>query len=177
MPDTLPHINVEIKATCDDPAAVRRRLAERFARFVGTDYQTDTYFVTEAGRLKLREGEIENALIFYERPDESGPKQSDVTLFHPPRGSPLKQMLSRAMGVDVVVEKKREIYFIENVKFHLDTINGLGTFVEIEAIDKDGTIGITTLRRQCEEYLDLFAIAEDDLLSTSYSDMLRRDLH
>ncbi len=172
----LPHINVEIKATCRDAAAVRRRLAERSARFVGTDHQIDTYFSTAAGRLKLREGEIENALIYYERPDEHGPKQSDVTLFHPEPDSPLKDMLSRAMGIDVVVRKTREIYFIDNVKFHLDTVDELGTFVEIEAIDISGEIGAETLRRQCERYLDLFAIATEDLLGTSYSDMLRRHL-
>ena len=145
----------------------------RSASFKGTDHQTDTYFATAAGRLKLREGEIENALIFYHRPNEPGPKQSDVTLYHPEPQSPLKAMLSEAMGVDVVVEKRREIYFIDNVKFHIDVVDGLGTFVEIEAIDEDGSIGVDTLRRQCAEYLKLFAIAEEDLLSTSYSDMLR----
>lgn len=169
----MPHINVEIKARCSDPAAVRERLAERGARFVGTDHQTDTYFSAAAGRLKLREGEIENALIYYDRPDQAGPKQSDVTLFHPSPDSPLKQMLSRAMGIDVVVEKRREIYFVENVKFHIDDVEALGTFVEIEAIDEHGSIGVDTLRRQCQEYLDVFAIAQEDLLSTSYSDMLR----
>lgn len=121
----------------------------------------------------MREGTIENALIFYDRSDDRGPKQSDVTLFHPEPGSPLKDMLSRAVGVEVVVRKKREIYFVDNVKIHLDTVEDLGHFVEIEAIDVDGSIGVDDLRKQCEEYVDLFAIKSDDLQSTSYSDMLK----
>ena len=169
----MPHINIEVKARCGDHEPIRRRLVERNARFVGTDHQVDTYFAAKHGRLKLREGNIENALIFYERPDDQGPKQSDVTLYHPEPGSPLKAILTQSMGVDIVVEKRREIYFIDNVKFHLDEVEGLGRFLEIEAIDVDGSIGVAELRRQCDEYVDLFAIAHGDLIETSYADLLR----
>lgn len=169
----MPHLNIEIKARCSDPSVVRERLQQDAARFVGTDHQVDTYFKSKNGRLKFREGNIEYALIYYERSDEVGPKQSNVTLFHPERGSPLKQMLAHSMGVDIVVDKEREIYFIDNVKFHIDNVAGLGSFVEIEAIDSDGEIGVEALRKQCEHYLSRFDIAEEDLLRTSYSDMLR----
>jgi adenylate cyclase, class 2 len=69
------------------------------------------------------------------------------------------------------VDKTREIYFIENVKFHLDDVVNLGTFIEIEAIDLDGTIGNATLHEQCERYISLFGIRDSDLVSHSYSDM------
>jgi adenylate cyclase class IV len=72
----------------------------------------------------------------------------------------------------VAVKKSREIYFIDNVKFHLDNVAPLGTFAEIEAIDKTGTLGAEHLRKQCEHYLQLLHIAPGDLLSHSYSDML-----
>ena len=169
----MPHINIEIKARCGDPEPIRRHLADRQARYVGTDRQIDTYFAAKQGRLKLREGNIENALIYYERPDQQGPKQSDVTLYHPEPGSSLKEILTNAMTVDVVVEKRREIYFVDNVKFHLDEVEELGRFVEIEAIDADGSIGVAELRRQCDEYVDLFAISPGDLLETSYADLMR----
>ena len=68
--------------------------------------------------------------------------------------------------------KAREIFFIENVKFHLDTVKGLGTFVEIEAIDRDGSIGQDKLLAQCEHYISLFGIKDEDLLEKSYSDMV-----
>ena len=84
----------------------------------------------------------------------------------------VKEILLKSLGVLIVVDKKREIHFIDNVKFHIDNVAGLGTFIEIEAIDKDGDIGIEKLQEQCEEFLKLFEIKEEDLLSNSYSDML-----
>ena len=71
-----------------------------------------------------------------------------------------------------MVDKKRKIYFINNVKFHFDTVEGLGTFVEVEAIDKDGSIGKEKLQAQCDEYAALFGIDAEDYCSVSYSDMI-----
>lgn len=84
----------------------------------------------------------------------------------------MKEILSKALGVLVVIDKKREIYFIDNVKFHIDIVKDLGTFVEIEAIDNDGSIGKDKLLKQCQFYLDLFKISKEDLISVSYSDLL-----
>jgi len=72
----------------------------------------------------------------------------------------------------VVVKKKREIYYIKNVKFHLDTLEGLGNFVEIEAGNKTHSLTVEELHRQCEYYLKEFGIKEEDLIDQSYSDML-----
>ncbi|KKQ88328.1 MAG: Adenylate cyclase [Berkelbacteria bacterium GW2011_GWA2_38_9] len=80
--------------------------------------------------------------------------------------------MTKALGILVVVDKQREIYFIDNVKFHIDTVKNLGTFVEIEAIDKSGTIGKAELLKQCQYFLNLFNISQDDLISVSYSDLL-----
>lgn len=167
-------VNVEIKARCADHRPIRAVLQARGARFVGDDHQVDTYFRVAHGRLKLREGDIENALIFYHRPDQAGPKRSDVMLYHPAPGNPLRAMLSQANGVLAVVDKRREIYFIDNVKFHLDRVEGLGSFVEIEAIDEDGTLGEVHLRRQCAAFMELFGLSEGDLVEASYSDLLLR---
>jgi adenylate cyclase class 2 len=71
-------INVEIKAKSGNQDRIREILKECNADFRGTDHQVDTYFSVSAGRLKLREGEIENNLIYYERPDESGPRPADA---------------------------------------------------------------------------------------------------
>jgi predicted adenylyl cyclase CyaB len=165
-------LNLEIKARCSSPDLVRRVLKERKATFKGVDCQVDTYFNVPRGRLKLRKGSIENSLIHYCREDEVGPKKSIVTLYHPAENSTLKEILTNSLGVLVVVEKVREIYFIENVKFHIDTVDRLGTFVEIEAIDSTGAIGEETLQKQCEEYINLFGIRAQDLIDHSYSDMI-----
>ena len=168
----MAHLNIEIKARCNEHEKIRNILKSKDADFKGTDHQIDTYFKVSNGRLKLREGNIENCLIFYERENQEGPKQSKVTLFNNQPGSSLKEILTKSLGILAVVDKKREIYFKENVKFHIDTVENLGTFMEIEAIDKDGTLGKDKLQKQCEDYMKLFSIAKDDLLSTSYSDMI-----
>lgn len=166
------HINIEIKARCTQPERIKAILLEKQADFKGIDHQIDTYFNANTGRLKLREGKIENALIFYQRSNQAGPKQSDVILYQGAAGSSLKATLSAAIGVKVVVDKQRAIYFLGNVKFHVDEVQQLGSFVEIEAIDKDGTIGIERLQEQCAYYMDLLGIETNDLVEVSYSDLL-----
>jgi adenylate cyclase, class 2 len=164
--------NIEIKARCADQVTIRELLRAQGADFRGTDQQTDTYFNVPHGRLKLREGTIENALVYYEREDQEGPKQAQVTLYPTTPSSALKDILTQSLGVLVVVEKQREIYFIDNVKFHLDLVDGLGTFVEIEAIDTEGAIGKERLLTQCQAFLNLLKIAPHDLVAVSYSDLL-----
>jgi predicted adenylyl cyclase CyaB len=166
------HLNIEIKAHCRQQAAVRAILQDKGADFRGTDHQIDTYFQVPNGRLKLRQGTIEVNLIQYHRSDQSGPKASHVHLYKPANSNDLLAALTTALGIKVVVDKQREIYFIDNVKFHLDTVKELGTFVEIEAIDFAGNIGEEKLSEQCNYYLNLFAISEDDLIENSYSDLL-----
>jgi len=168
----MPIINVEIKAKSNNQDEIRKILKSKNAKFVGTDHQVDTYFKVNFGRLKLREGNIENCLVYYERENKKGPKQSKVILLKLNPQPTLKEILTKALGILVVVEKRREIYFIDNVKFHIDTVKNLGTFVEIEAINENGTIGKNKLQEQCRYYLDLFKISKENLLSGSYSDML-----
>lgn len=166
------HLNVEIKAKCVDHNKVRETLKSKSANFKGVDHQMDTYFKVNSGRLKLREGNIENYLIYYDRENKDGPKESKIILFKSDPNSTLKEVLIHANGVLVVVDKKREIFFIENVKFHIDIVKNLGSFVEIEAIDKDGSIGKDKLYAQCQSYMKLLNISNKDLISVSYSDLI-----
>ncbi len=168
----MAHINIEIKAKCADQEKVREILRAHQADFKGVDHQIDTYFNTPNGRMKLREGNIENSLIFYEREDQEGPKRSNVILVDVESGSNLKTLLTKALGVLAVVDKQREGYFIENVKFHVDTVKGLGTFMEIEAIDTTGAIGRDKLLERCGHYQKLLGVQDSDLLTNSYSDQI-----
>lgn len=163
-------VNIEIKAYCRQPRAIARILLELGADHKGTDHQVDTYFKVNEGRLKLREGLIENNLIFYKRNDQAGPKKSDVILVSSDKDGNLKKILQKILGEKVVVDKLRDIYFIDNVKFHIDIVKDLGSFVEIEAIGDHGEE--EKLDRQCRHYLDTMHILEADLISESYSDML-----
>lgn len=166
------HLNFEFKAKADNLALLQEKLNTLKPRFAGEDLQTDTYFNVPNGRLKLREGNIENSLIQYQRSNTAGAKSSHVILYAHQQDKNLKAALQTALGVKVVVVKKRNIYFVENVKIHFDVVEGLGTFVEVEAIDKNGTIGIENLKEQCAFYISLFAIQPGDFVAQSYSDLL-----
>lgn len=170
----MSHLNIEIKAKSLELDRIRDILKSKNADFKGIDHQVDTYFKVNSGRLKLREGNIENHLIYYEREDKSGPKKSLVVLYKYNPDQKLKEVLTRSLGVLAVVNKLREIYFIDNVKFHLDNVKGLGYFVEIEAIDEDGSIGSEKLHEQCKHYLKLLNVSKEDLLENSYSDLILR---
>jgi predicted adenylyl cyclase CyaB len=168
----MPYINIEIKARTSQQGFIREYLQKAGADFKGTDLQTDTYFVVPNGRLKLRQGKIENNLIWYQRSDQEGPKQSNFSLTPVPDGEGLKAILEKALGIKVTVTKTREIYYIGNIKFHIDTLEGLGHFVEIEAGNKLADIPVEKLQEQCRFYMKEFGIREEDLLANSYSDML-----
>ncbi len=168
------HLNVEIKARCRDPELLLGRLRELGATQQGVDHQVDTYLPSATGRLKLRQGLIENYLIHYVRPDQPGPKGSLVTLHpvKPEESAQLRDLLAAALGVSVVVDKHRHILWIDNVKFHVDSVQGLGSFLEIEAIDTTGTVGRQRLLEQCHRYIALLSIETMDLEPRSYSDLL-----
>ncbi|MBS1666638.1 MAG: class IV adenylate cyclase [Bacteroidetes bacterium] len=172
----MQHLNFEFKATTVVLEAAEKKLLSLGPFFVGVDHQIDTYFNVAKGRLKLREGNIENALIYYERADSIEAKQSDIVLYEHQPDSALKEILLRVHGVKAIVDKIRKIYFIDNVKFHFDTVKGLGTFIEVEAIDKTGDIGIEKLKEQCSYFASFLGIRESDYIAVSYSDLILADV-
>ncbi|MBC7588341.1 MAG: class IV adenylate cyclase [Chitinophagaceae bacterium] len=165
-------LNFEFKARASNLFLLENKLLELNPTFIGEDHQIDTYFNVSTGRLKLREGNIENALIYYERENTTDAKQSDILLYQHKPDKALKDILIRVHGIKTIVDKKRKIYFIDNVKFHFDHVQTLGTFIEVEAIDKDGSIGIEKLKQQCSYYAELFGIKPADYEAFSYSDLL-----
>lgn len=167
-------INIEIKARTTRSNSIRQYLVQQGAELRGIDAQTDTYFNVAQGRLKLREGKVENNLIYYQREEKAGAKQSNVELMPTTEGPVLKSILLKALGAKAIVKKTREIYYIGNVKFHLDTVEGLGNFVEIEASNRFEDIEEVQLRRQCEEYMIAFGISAEEIVNESYSDMVMR---
>ncbi|HEY0750975.1 MAG TPA: class IV adenylate cyclase [Chitinophagaceae bacterium] len=165
-------LNFEFKAKTSQPEQLESLVKSMHGLYKGEDKQTDTYFNVHHGRLKLREGNIENALIHYHRENSKGAKKSEVLLYEHVPDKNLKDILIASLGIKVVVDKRRKIYFIENVKFHFDEVDKLGSFVEVEAIDRDGSIGLDKLAQQCNQYKELFEIQEEDIIAESYSDMV-----
>ena len=138
------HVNFELKAYSKNIDFIRAYLLEHCTKNLGKDFQKDTYFKTKTGRLKLREGNIENSLIFYNRPDLEGPKQSDVNLVKLGPDSGIREALRKANEIKVVVNKAREIFFIENVNSSIAMHNVSTQFADGGEFGFGGEIGIST---------------------------------
>ena len=159
--------NLEIKARDADPRRTLEAALAIGAEDHGELTQRDTYFGGARGRLKLREqtpGEPE--LIQYRRPDEAGPRTSEFRNVPVAAADALKTALDAALGTLVVVDKRRRLLLWEGVRIHLDDVDGLGTFVELEA-PEDGDQAA-----KVERLSEALAIADDDLIAGSYADLL-----
>ncbi len=162
---------VELKARYEDLGKARALLSG--AERVGTFRQVDTYFALGDRRLKLRtvDGRKEGQLVYYERPDRGGVKESLVLLAELPDGRGVLDILRRTFPVQAEVRKTREIYRLEGVQVHLDTVDGLGRFIEFEKV-VSGEAEETAGRRQLESLTAYFQIPSEDLMASSYSDLV-----
>jgi homotetrameric cytidine deaminase len=168
-----PRRNVELKARDPDPA---RSLA--LARALGAEdhgelRQRDTYFAAPRGRLKLREQEPGGAeLIAYERPDAAEARESRYRIAPVAEPEALRDALDAALGTTVVVDKRRRLFLWEGVRIHLDRVEGLGAFVELEGVASPAS----DLGREAALVARLRAeldIRDEALESGSYADLLR----
>jgi adenylate cyclase, class 2 len=164
--------NIELKARIADPAAAHKVAEVIATKRLGEQRQVDTYFHCQHGRLKLRQIDgLKSELVWYERADHHGPKPSDYQLVPLSNPETLKTALAGALGVRTVVRKRREIFLYHNVRIHLDEVEGLGHFLEFEAV-LGRNIDEATGQVQLESLMDHFGIAAADLLPASYGDML-----
>lgn len=130
-----PRRNIELKCRCRDLEAVRARALAAGAREAGVLEQRDTFFTGGRARLKLRElGAGRAELISYQRPDLAEPRASDYRVATVERAAELAAVLDQALGTAGVVEKRRRLLLLRNTRIHLDEVEGLGTFVELETV-------------------------------------------
>lgn len=164
--------NIELKARYGDLDEGRRLARAIAAEDIGLDHQVDTYFRCEHGRLKLRESSCTGAtLIWYERPDRTEARGSDYLLLDVPPGALAADLLGRAMGVRIVVDKQRHIFIHDHVRIHLDDVRGLGSFLEFEAVlgnGRDDAWGAARLAELSRH----FGVRPADIASGSYADLL-----
>jgi len=166
--------NIEIKAVVRDFAALQQRAAALSDTPVEVIPQEDIFFVTAKGRLKLRllaPGRAQ--LVYYERPDQGGPKRSNYHIFTTDNPEDLKTALSLALGVRGVVRKTRSLYMIGQTRLHLDEVEGLGNFMELEVVlrpgqsDADGRVIAGDLMAK-------LGILSADLVEGAYIDLLEK---
>lgn len=167
-----PRRNVELKARDDDPdrsLGICRKLG---AEDHGTIQQRDTYFNVASGHLKLREESPGSAhLIQFERADEPQQRESRYRLAQIEDAPQVRAALEAALGVSVVVAKRRRLHIWRDVRIHLDEVEGLGTFIELEAVAPPES-DLTREHALIEELRAAFAITDDRLLSRGYAAQL-----
>jgi|GEM_PF-536408 len=165
--------NVEIKARIDSieallplPIACADGPAEAIA-------QDDTFFRCAIGRLKLRvSADGRGELIAYERPDAAGPKTSDYAITPVADPDALRAALARALGLGGRVVKQRNLLQVGRTRVHLDRVAGLGDFMELEVVLREGESaddGVAV----AHDLLRRLQIAPSQLVSGAYADLLR----
>jgi homotetrameric cytidine deaminase len=166
-----PRRNVELKARDPDPERSLARCVALGAEDRGELRQRDTYFAARRGRLKLREQEPGGAeLIAYERDDHPHARESRYRIAPVADPGALREALDAALGTAVVVDKRRRLFLWEGVRIHLDRVEGLGAFVELEGVaaaDSDLAGEADRVARLREE----LAIRDDAIEAGSYADL------
>jgi homotetrameric cytidine deaminase len=167
-----PRRNVELKARDPEPDRSLERARGLGAEDLGELRQRDTYFAAARGRLKLREQDPGGAeLIAYERPDAAQARESRYRIAPVAEPDALREALDAALGTVAVVDKRRRLLLWEGVRIHLDRVEGLGAFVELEGVagaDSDlAREGELVARVRAE-----LGIADDAIEATGYADLL-----
>jgi predicted adenylyl cyclase CyaB len=163
--------NLEIKAVIPSLARARSIATKLGARYIGELRQTDTYFKVKEGRLKLREFVDGNAeLIQYRRREVTRERLSKFTIYSCHDPLRLKEVLEGSLGVLAVVKKRRELFLYESTRIHLDRVEGLGFFLELETPVRTSSEHARKINRFL---VNRFGIAPKDYLKHSYLDLIR----
>jgi adenylate cyclase class IV len=164
--------NIEIKARLRDPTATRV-LAEKLSGAPGEIIeQHDTFFRSARGRLKLRQfSTTRGELIFYDRADIAGTKQSNYLIVPTSAPEQLVAVLSAALVAQQTVTKTRLLFLVGQTRVHLDSVAELGWFIELEVVLRPGQ-STDEGHRIARELMTALDIREPDLVECAYADLL-----
>jgi predicted adenylyl cyclase CyaB len=164
--------NIEIKARAQNFADTRTRAEVLSDTPVEVILQEDIFFNTPQGRLKLRVlSEDRGQLIYYTRPDQGGPKRSDYHISHTADPANLKRVLELAYGIRGVVRKTRYLYLVGQTRVHLDDVEGLGQFLELEVVMQERQSDAQG-QAIAEGLMARLGVEKKDLIEGAYMDLL-----
>jgi predicted adenylyl cyclase CyaB len=164
--------NVEIKARVAHPRELESRAREIADEGPFDLAQDDTFFTCARGRLKLRELAPERGeLIFYRREDKTGPKVSEYSIVATSNPAELRAMLSNALGVIGRVRKRRRLYLAGNTRIHLDEVEGLGSFLELEVV-LSGSQTVADAEAVAQSLMRELGIPRSSLIQGAYLDLI-----
>ena len=166
--------NIEIKARIHNPAAFQALAESLSDTSVATIRQEDIFFAIAHGRLKLRIlARDHGQLIYYTRPDTAGPKRSEYRIYETSKPEEMKSLLLNALGVRGIVRKTRYLYLVGQTRIHMDEVEALGTFAELEVVLRPGQQDREGLAI-AENLLAKLGIPQDDWIEGAYIDLLER---
>ncbi len=166
--------NIEIKARARNFDAIKARAEKLSNAPAEVILQEDTFFHVPHGRLKLRLlAPNRGQLIYYTRPDQQGPKRSDYHIAETTDPEALKRVLELACGIRGVVKKTRCLYLVGQTRVHLDDVQGLGQFMELEVVLREGQREAEG-QAIAEELMTSLGVERSDLLEGAYMDLLEK---
>jgi predicted adenylyl cyclase CyaB len=164
--------NLEAKFKLDDLNRARKQAEALGYQFKATLLQRDTFFRVAQGKLKLREEESGARLIFYGRVDSRHLKISNYEMVPIPEPEKTREIMTQALGTIATVRKTRVLMMRDNVRLHLDRVDNLGDFGEIEAVLSEHD-NAERSRPAVDELSSALGIESDNLIAESYFEMLR----
>ncbi|MBN2414926.1 class IV adenylate cyclase [bacterium] len=169
--------NIEIKAHISQVTDLMKRVAELADSGPEELLQVDTFFNCPVGRLKLRTGGGgEGELIFYQRANQAGPKESVYERIPISNPDNLRRTLSLAYGERGCVRKRRILFLIGRTRVHLDTVDQLGNFLELETVLAEGETAAKGMA-EAGKLMKELGICDDQLIEGAYFDLLENKLH
>jgi adenylate cyclase class 2 len=162
--------NVELKARDPAPEATLETCQRLGAVDCGVLWQQDTYFNATHGRLKLREQRPgRTQLIHYDRPDEPQQRESRYRILEIADVEALRTLLTESLGVWATVTKRRRLFLWRSVRIHLDDVEGLGAFIELEAVARPES-DLEAEHQLIDELRAELTISDQHLLPQSYAE-------
>ena len=161
--------NFEIKCRISNLSAIKEKLSSDRNYKYSVEKQRDIYYNVKSGRLKLRIINEKNSdLIYYNRKEKNSERVSNFVISSTLNFRELNFIMTEQFKVMVIVNKKREIFVKDNIRIHLDTVNKLGKFLEIEIMFKD----LNKAKKLMEELKEMLNLNSKDFIKSSYSDLL-----
>lgn len=168
--------NIEIKARIESVEAIAPRVAALADQGPVEIMQDDTFFTCDRGRLKLRAFSAdEGQLIFYRRPNQLGPKESFFIISPTAAPDSLREALSLAYGQAGRVRKRRTLYLVGRTRVHLDRVEDLGDFLELEVVLSEGEHSASGVD-EARHLMAALGIAPGQLIESAYLDLLAQQV-
>lgn len=165
--------NIELKISINNFKDIINALRNIGSHYDDTLHQIDIYYFCKNGRLKLRNINNKNfELIFYQRPDKKIKKISNYRILQikPNKFNSIELILDNALGKRIIVRKERKVWIYKNTRIHLDSVYGLGKFLELETVVKK--INLKEAKREYNKVLKLLGLLKYEKCKESYSDLL-----